>query len=447
MQNQIQLKTKSLEHKEVAGYCLGAVGSNVIYALVATYLLVFYTESIGLKAAAVGTLLLVVRVWDSVMDVLMGMLVDNTTSRWGRFRPYLLFGGVLTGISTAACFLSPNVSDAGKLIYAYISYIMWSMSYTICDIPFWSLTAAMTENAVERTHLVSLSRTGAQLGYWIVFVGVLPAVKLFGGSWATVGILAAAAGSTGFIIAFSTVREHRAVPRVHRQTPATALRFFKANRPLRYLMIVCLLLEVVSNIRGVFTYYFFKYYLGRADLIPYSMATYITLVIAGCVCAPLVVGRWRKIQGIVYAYLFVGAGTMAMYFVRHNIMALMVITAATGFMDGAGNIIRNSCLADCVEFGEWKTGNRAEGLVFSANIFKTKVASALAGAIPAYLLASLGYIPNTIQSITTLHWIALFYTVILGAAATVAVIPLLGYEISESRYEAILGELDYRRRS
>jgi len=116
-----------------------------------------------------------------------------------------------------------------------------------------------------------------------------------------------------------------------------------------------------------------------------------------------------------------------------------------GFMDGVGNIIRNSCLADCVEYGEWRSGNRAEGLVFSVNIFKSKVASGLAGAIPAFFLAWIGYVPNVQQGASTLHWIAMFYTVMLGVAALLAVLPLYGYELSENKYAALVRDLDERR--
>lgn len=434
-----------LPFKELGSYCLGAVGSNVIYALVATYLLVFYTESFGLKAAAVGTLLLVVRVWDGVMDVLMGILVDNTTTRWGKFRPYLLFGGVLAGLSAAACFISPNFSEAGKLVYAYVTYIMWSMSYTICDIPFWSLTASMTEDPDERTRVVAVSRTGAQFGFWIVFVGALPAVKFFGGSWALVGALAGVICAGCFLVAFWNVREHCVTPRRERQTPKSAFRFFTENRPLRWLMLTCLLLEVVSNIRGAFTFYFFKYYLGRADMIPYAMAVYVTLVIAGCVCAPAVARRFGKIKTVMYSYFFAGFATILMYFAGLHVVVLLALSGAAGFLDGVGNIVRNSCLADCVEYGEWKTGSRSEGLIFSANIFKTKIASGLAGAIPAYLLAWIGYVPNAPQSSDTLEWIALFFTVILGAASIMAILPLLKYELSERRYAEIVGELGRRK--
>lgn len=447
MTNASPIARERVPNNEVLSYSLGAVGSNVIYALVATYLLYFYTESFGLKAAAVGTLLLVVRVWDGVMDVIMGIMVDNTNTRWGKFRPFLLFGGFLTGMAAVACFLSPNFSEAGKLIYAYCTYIIWSMSYTICDIPFWSLTPAMTEDQGERTRITAFSRTGAQFGYWIVYVGTLPAVKFFGGSWVLVGVLAGVICTLCFIVAFMGVRERHIVPRHTRQTPRSALSFFVQNRPLLYLILACLLLEAASNIRGAFAPFFFKYYLGREDIIPWCMAANITLVIVGCVCAPAVARRIGKVNAALYSYVLVGVAMVLMFFIGKNIPLLLALTAVAGFFDGISNIARMSCLADCVEYGEWKTGNRAEGLVFSANIFKTKVASGLAGAIPAYLLAWIGYVPNAAQSPETLHWIALFFTLILGIVSILAILPLLKYELHEHRYAEIIGKLNHRKAS
>jgi sugar (glycoside-pentoside-hexuronide) transporter len=443
--SQVDPFSARLPFKEVASYCVGAVGSNVIYALVATYLMFFYTDSLGLKATAVGTLLLVVRLWDGVTDVLMGILVDNTKTRWGKFRPYLLFGGVLTGLAATACFISPDFSEAGKLVYAYCTYMMWSLSYTICDIPYWSLTPAMTNDPAERTRVVAISRTGAQFGYWIVYVGTLPMVKFFGGSWALVGVLAGAICTVCFFIAFWNVREHCVVPRHETQTAKSAFRFFVENRPLRYLLLACLLLEAVSNIRGAFAPYFFKYYLGREDLIPYGMAANITLVILGCICAPAIARRFGKVKTALYSYLLVGVATVLLYFTGRHIGGFLLLTAIAGFFDGISNITRMSALADCVEYGEWKTGNRAEGLVFSANIFKSKVASALAGAIPAYLLAWIGYVPNADQSALTLHWIVLFFTAILGGASMLAILPLFKYELNERRYAEIVAELKQRK--
>ena len=437
--------TTRLPFKEVGSYAIGAVGSNVIYALIATYLMVFYTESLGLKSAAVAWLLLAVRVSDGVLDVVMGIVVDNTQTRWGKFRPYLLFGGTLVGLATTACFIVPDFSAAGKLAYAYFTYIAWSLSYTICDIPFWSLTPAMTNDPQERTRVVAISRTGAQFGYWIVFVGALPLVKFFGGSWALVGVLAGVICTACFLIAFWNVREHCTVPRRERQTIKSAFRFFIENRPLRTIMLACLLLETVSAIRGGFTFYFFKYYLGREDLIPYAMGANITLLIVGCIAAPAISRRIGKVNAARYAYILVGVATIAMYFAGTNVTAFLILTAIAGFFDGVSNIARMSCLSDCVEYGEWKSGNRSEGLVFSVNILKSKLASGLSAAIPLFLLAKVGYVANQAQTDHTQHWIALFFTLILGAGAIVAILPMFRYELNERRYAEIVAELNQRK--
>lgn len=431
--------------REVASYCVGAVGSNVIYALVATYLMVYYTESFGLKALAVGTLFLVVRIWDAITDVMMGIIVDNTNTRWGRFRPFLLVGGFITAVTSAACFFSPSLSDAGKLIYAYFTYIAWSMAYTSCDIPFWSLTPAMTDDPQDRTRIVSASRTAAQVGYWIVYVGALPLVGFFG-NWFIVGILAGVIGFAGFLVAFFGVKERCVLPRHEPQTVKAVVHLFGQNAPLRYLMTACLLLEAVSAIRGTFGVYYFKYYLHAEKSTPIYLGITITMVIAGCLAAPALARRFGKVPCALYAYVIVGVLTMLMYFVRDNVNAIFVLAGFIGFFDGVSNVARMSCLADCVEYGEWKTGNRAEGMVFSTNVFKTKLSGAISGALAAYLLAGIGFVANQAQAESTLNWMVLFFTLILGAGSIAAIMPLFKYELTESRFAQIVAEL-HRRKS
>jgi Na+/melibiose symporter-like transporter len=141
------------------------------------------------------------------------------------------------------------------------------------------------------------------------------------------------------------------------------------------------------------------------------------------------------------SYIVVGVLTMLMYFVRDNVNAIFVLAGFIGFFDGVSNVARMSCLADCVEYGEWKTGNRAEGMVFSTNVFKTK----LSGALAAYLLAGIGFVANQPQAESTLNWMVLFFTLILGAGSIAAILPLLKYELTESRFARIVAELHSRK--
>ena len=301
----------------------------------------------------------------------------------------------------------------------------------------------MTNDPQERTRITAATRTGAAVGSWIVAVGALPAVKYFGGSWVWLGVIAGALCIAGFITVVLGVKERYVAPRHTPQTPASAIRFFTENRPLRILMLTSVLLETAGCIRGGLGLYFIKYYLGRVDLIPWFMAATVTLSIVGCVSAP-VVSKWiGKVNAALYAYFFVGASMILMYFARTNITMLLVLTGVAGYFDGINGITRMSCLADCVEYGQWKSRNRAEGLVYAANIFKTKVANALGGASSMFLLAWIGYMPNHPQSAGTLLWIVLFYTLILGVASILAILPMLKYELHEHRFAEIVAELNH----
>lgn len=198
--------------KTLSSYSLSSYGMNVIYNLTAVYLMFFYTDSFGLNALAVGTLLMVARLVDAVMDIFIGIAVDNTHTRWGKFRPYMFIGAFLVTLTTLAIFLSPDFSSAGKLVYAYATYIAWSISYSLLDIPYWSLSAAITKDAAERTKVVTIPRTVASAGLWTVNVLALPLVHFFNG-WT--GAVAVLCGLFFVFMMFTVfgVKEKHVVPR------------------------------------------------------------------------------------------------------------------------------------------------------------------------------------------------------------------------------------------
>lgn len=163
-------------------YGMGSVGANVMYAFIAIDLMLYYTHSFGIKAAAVGLLFIIARLVDGATDIALGILVDNTHTKMGKFRPWVLTGSILVSLATVACFLSPNLSEAGKLVYVYSTYILWSICFAIIDIPYWSLSAAITQNPIERTKVITIPRTIATFGFLSVSTSTLWLVK-YVGSW------------------------------------------------------------------------------------------------------------------------------------------------------------------------------------------------------------------------------------------------------------------------
>jgi GPH family glycoside/pentoside/hexuronide:cation symporter/probable glucitol transport protein GutA len=435
--------------RELCSYCAGAVGSNINYALVSTYLIVFYTDTAGLSAAAAGTLLLIVRVADAFADIAVGVAADNTRSRHGKFRPYLLYGSPLALAACTLCFTAPEFSATGKLVYAFCTCLLWSVAYTLCDIPYWSLTPAMTSRPEARTRIVAASRTCAQAGFWLALVGAFPLVRWLDArglpGWTLAGAAAGLLCSLGFWVTFRGVRERETVPRRRPQSLARVARLLLQNRPLRQLLGTCFLLEITTAARGALAVYYFKYHCGREDLVPVYMASYFTPLIAGCLLAPAACRRFGKAVVVRRPILAAGALTAALWLVRDHAAAMFPVIALIGLLEGLGNIARMSCLADCVEYGQLAGGERDEGAIFALNIIKTKLAGAAGGALLGWFLGAAGFQANTAQSPATLRALVLVFTAATGAALAVSTLPMRRYALDETRFKAVLEQLAGRK--
>lgn len=431
--------------KTVFSYSFSSYGMNVIYNLTAVYLMFFYTDSFGLNAVAVGTLLLVARVIDAFADILIGVAVDNTNTRWGKFRPYMFFGAFLVALSTFALFFSPDLSAAGKLVYAYVTYIAWSISYSIIDIPYWSLSAAITKDPVERTKVVTIPRTVASGGLWTINVLALPLVHFFGG-W--VGAVAVLSGLFFVCMMFTVfgVKERHVIPRQERQTLKSAFRFFFIeNKPLRLLIFSFFIIEMTANIRNAFTIYFFKYNLNAESFIPLFMGLTVGFQLAGNVAVPFIAKLIGKKKTSIVGILITAISMVAMFFTGMSIIPIFVWSCLISFGVGLNYVVMSTMLADCVDYGEWKTGNRSEGMVFSVNIFRAKIAAAIGSAIGGYALAIAGYKANMVQTGTTLTMLSLLFTIIPGILTFLAVFPMKNYELTEDMNRKIVKEVSERR--
>lgn len=427
-------------------YGMGSYGANVMYAFIAIYLMLYYTDSYGIKAAAVGLLFLVARLVDGATDIALGILVDNTHTKMGKFRPWILVGSILVSLTTVACFISPDFSEAGKLVYAYAKYILWSVCFAVIDIPYWSLSAAITQDPTERTKVITIPRTIATFGFLTVSASTLWLVK-FVGSWWGVSLIFSAIFLICMLITFFGVKEKYTVPRKEKQSFKGFWSLLKKNRPLRYLLIGMFILELIGIIRGIFQLYFFIYNLNAEIALAAFLTVSQVAQVAGAIVSPFVSAKFGKKNTAIYSSLLMALACMALFFFQSNITIIFIIGALAPFFGGIGNIALYSMVADCVEYGEWVSGNRSEGMVFSLNIFKTKLSSAIGGAMGGFCLAWAGYIPHIEQSPQTAMWIGLFFTLIPGILTIISIIPLAKYEITEKRFFEILDDIHSRNKT
>ncbi len=442
------MDNKPLSWKEKLSYGFGSLGASTVYGIMSTYLLVYYTDYFGISAIAAGTLFLVARSWDSVNDLIMGVIVDNTNTKWGRFRPYLLFAPWFIAATTILCFTTPNLSSTGKLIWAYITYLLWDLSFTVRDIPFWSLSATITRDPVERNSVVMIPRTVSMIGIIGINVITLPLVDILGQGnsnlgWQLVAVLYGSLCVIFSLITFFNVREKSVYRKEHKQKFSDILRQLKVNGPLKALLCFMLISETIMTIKNIFPIYYLKYNYNSPGLIPIFMGVYAILAVVGALITPWIAKKIGKKSTVFYSSIASSITSVGLFFSGyHSVSLLFFWVVLMGVVDGIAEIARNSMLADTVEYGQWKTGIRAEGMVFSANIFKTKVASALGGSMGAFVLGAIGYIPNVAQSTTTLNWIHYTFTIIPGLVSLLALIPLSMYKLTEKKYQEILEELE-----
>jgi len=409
---------------------------------------VFYTDVAGIAAATAGALLLVVRVCDAIASIATGIAADNTRSRHGKFRPYLLYGGPLVFAASALCFFSPRLSAGGKLAYASCAFLLWSLAYMLCDVPYWALTPAMSSVPATRTRIVAASRTSAQAGIFVAMVGALPLVRWLDArglsGWTITAALAGLLCATGYLVTFLGAREHATLPRRQPQSPARICRLLLEHAPLRQLLGASFLLETTTTLRAALAIYYFKYCHGNESLVPAYMAAYLAPVIAGCMLAPAACRKFGKTAIVRRPILISGALAIAMWFVRDHVAALLALVALAGLLEGLANIARMSCLADCVEYGQLAAGERDEGAINALNIIKTKLAAAAGGAATGWLLAMAGFRANQVQDERTLGALGLIFTVVIGAALMLSMLPMRRYALNEARFAEILETLAQR---
>ena len=442
-----------LSVREKAGYGIGDAAANFVFQTMVIFQLAFYTDVFGITAAAAGTLFLVVRVFDAVFDPLMGVVADRTKTRWGKFRPWVLWTAVPFGVMGYLTFTTPDLSPTGKLAWAYVTYIILMMVYSANNLPYSALSGVMTGNQAERTSLSQYRFVFAMLSQLVIQGLALPMVNYFGqgsdarGYQITMGIFGALA-IVFFLITFFTTRERILPPPHQQQSIARDFKDLLGNGPWLAMFWLTIVLFVTLSLRGGVLLYYFKYYVGREDL--FSLFN--------------VLGTGATILGVVLSK------PLALRFGKRNLfiaglLATVVFTAAFAVLPPTGvqliagtEMLRQfaygftipllwAMMADVADFSEWKNNRRATAIVFSAIVFGLKAGLGVGGAIGGYLLTFYGYVPNVAQTARALDGIRLMTSVYPAIGFLLCVVCLLFYKIDRQTEFRMSGELDERRRS
>lgn len=432
--------------RQRVGYGIADLSCNLVWQLISLYLMFFYTDVMELPAYYVGIMFLVTRLVDGVADVLMGLVIDNTTTRWGRCRPYLLIGAIPFGLLCVLAFYVPDFGTTGKLIYAFLTYLCLSFLYTIVNIPFCAMLPFITNDSRERTTLSTVRILLGSLGSTIVAVATLPLVNTLGKGNQTQGffytaIVFGVIATFFLLISFRNVEEKISITQ-ERMTLKRAWTGLKSNQPWFVFALNIFLMWGAFFFQTGALVYFFHYYVGNVELtaIIAGISTFVPLL--GTLTVPALASRMKKRHVYLVASSINLIGMAVMIVSGVQTLGLMVGAVILSLGAGQRTAIYFSMQADPVDYGVWKTGINTAGILTSINGFLGKVAMAGAGAITGILLSSGGYVANQTQNETALLAIKSCYLYIPAALIIASMIWIGRFYRLDDHYEAIRADLD-----
>ncbi len=448
----------SLSFKEKVGYGMGDTASNFFFQTFNIFLLYYYTDVFGISAAAVGTLFFVSKLWDAINDPVMGAVADRTQTRWGKFRPYLLWMAVPYGVMGYLMFAGPDLDDSGKLVYAWVTYSLMMMLYTSINVPYSALMGVMTPSSRQRTLLSSYRFVGAFGGGLLISMLVRPLVQFFGAEDEAAGFqvtmaIFAVASVVMFWLTFAWTKERVVVADESSSRLSDDLRFLAQNRPWVVLCFAAIFTLTAIALKNAVTIHFFKYYVGDDgspvflffDMTTLFMTIGMLALIAGVACTKWLTDRFDKKNLLIVLSLGNAACMLALYFVPADQVGIMMLLNILGSLcAGPTAPLVWAMYADVADYGAWRFGRRTTGLVFSASMFAQKFGLTIGAGLSGWLLAVFGYVANEVQSGTALEGIRLLFTVIPSVVALANVAVLTFYRLSDAQVAQIEQELAAR---
>lgn len=447
-----------LSFVERLNYGLGDFGYNFIYYWISAYMMIFLTDSVGVAAAAVSSLMLVMRLFDAFNDPIIGSMADRTKSKWGRYRPWILIGGIVLGISIVLMFAAKSDwSNTTKLIYMWVIYCLVTVASTCCNMPFGALGGVITSNAGERVKLSGMRMVFANIGLQGCGVIAIPLITAVGGisadgSYTASGyfwaVLITVIIGVPFLVWCACKTQERLQPPPTQTTIPLNKQFGCLKNKYILICVLCnLLTGIVMYGKMTMITYYFAYVCGDAGLMTtYSLINLVGAV-AGAGIGADIIYKWLKNKGRAGLLINVVStiGCAAMYFFLATSPIWMGINFIVGFFAGVSGAIGYSMIPDAIDVAELQTGVRCDGFLASFVSLALKIGGAIGPALGGAALAAFGYVANTQQSQSVLTMLNASVTLVPAGCAFVQVIAYLFYDLDDAKHAQIRDELAARR--
>ena len=442
---------------------LGALGKDLCYAMISYFLMIYFTDTVGMAPLFVGNLFLVARIWDAFNDPMMGFVVDNTRSKWGKFRPWILLGAVLNSIVMIFMFRKP-AGMTGFSMYAYFSvmYILWGMTYTVIDIPYWSMLPSLSSTKEERDSMSVIPRIFASLAWLLMGAFAIKMVSMLGKgddakgySMLAVGIAVIFVVTSIITVVFVKDRScfgETGDKKAERTTVKDALHVIMANDQLKVFIGVVLCYNLVVQLAGGVAIYYFTYVAGNKDLYPIFTTAAQFAEIGALFLFPVLSKRLSKKQVFAIASFSPAIGLVGLvvsgFFAPQNVVIIAVCGVlyklGSGLTLGATTVM----LADVIDYGQVKLGSRNESIIASFQTLLVKTASAVSAWLIGVGLTIVGYVANTEQSAATIMGMRVLMGVIPAVITVLAfVIYVKGYKLDGAFLEEILNKVNKSKKT
>jgi GPH family glycoside/pentoside/hexuronide:cation symporter len=435
-----------LSKKEKIAYGLGDTASNIIFQTVMLFLTFFYTDIFGISPAVVGTLFLVVRVIDAVTDPIMGALTDATHTKYGSYRPYLLWLTIPFAVISVITFTTPEMDDANKIIYAFVTYTLLMLVYTAINIPYSALGGVLSSNPNERVSIQSYRFVFGMLGGLLVTSCTLPLVTWFGNGNNEMGyqltmLVMSCLGVVLFLICFRYTKERVSNP-PHKLSLKTQLHVLWQNQPFKILCMAALVLLTSMVLRTTLAIYYVKYVLGKEDLITEFVTLGMIGNILGCACAQPLSKRFDKKVAYVYLqYISAILSCLAFFIPNEHVLLAFLVYFLWCFFTQMATPLLWAKMADTIDYGVWQNGRRLTGLVYASIVFFIKLGLALGGAIAGWLLAYYQYQANVELSEATKNGILTSFTLYPAIGSVLVALIMSKYSLDNKTIKKITADL------
>jgi len=464
--------------KEKIGYGFGDAASSMFWKIFGMYSLFFYTDVLGITAAAAGTMFLIARLWDSFFDVFVGIISDRTKSRYGKYRPYLLWFAIPFAVMGAITFYAPDLGQTGKLIYAYVTYSLMMIVYSMINVPYASLLGAISSDPTERNSLSSYRMSFAFIGSFVTFMLLQPLIDFFSKTFGNEGVAQATkdaansvstspvgwvmgVGAIGmiciilFLLCFSWTKER--VTQIESEENISIRKDLKdlfQNAPWWILVATGLAALLFNAVRDSVAIYFFRDYVQSNYKMAgtgWDMTTIYFLVgqaanLIGVMAAPSISKKYGKKRTYMIAMLMAGILSTGFYFIPNDITWILIFQFMISIFAGYVLPLLWSMFADIVDHQELLTGRRATGLIFSSSSMSQKLGWALGSAMSGWILAVFHYMPNALQqSQETIFGEHIMISLMPAICCMLAFVGMFFYPLSDKKVRENSEQLNLKR--